>query len=383
MGKITKINMPARLVELREQVLSRTTKRMPKWKFRLAPDIVLMLQPKVVVDIRPWISSEKAYRKLSLRFAGSVVMCGNASAAALASQKGLDDYMRIDFRIVLDEAGEWHLHDNGRSGRLGPDWKAQSPFGYGVDRDPRLQEYDRREARVLAALVEAFNDGRFDVVDSKVMLSAQCLICGKALTDPASMARYIGPECAGTSSVHVPRMRTLTKVDEGSGTDAAPIYEKASVPRRPHKPPALLTEAEPEVIGAEPLTVICSMDDVKLVPTPTRIRCNGEERIEDGLRADLFQGKRPATVILSNAYGYPFVEVCSLIDVEVSPGGRAPGMIRLSLIRPGKRKAIYFERGLSRRRGPGRMGHVRHRSGWLATSQRDGLAQPELPGAVD
>jgi hypothetical protein len=36
------------------------------------------------------------------------------------------------------------------------------------------------------------------------MLSHHCMICGKGLTDPASMARWIGPECASTSTLQVP-----------------------------------------------------------------------------------------------------------------------------------------------------------------------------------
>jgi hypothetical protein len=40
------------------------------------------------------------------------------------------------------------------------------------------------------------------------MLSHHCMICGKGLTDPASMARWIGPECAGTSTLQVPFLIT-------------------------------------------------------------------------------------------------------------------------------------------------------------------------------
>jgi hypothetical protein len=29
------------------------------------------------------------------------------------------------------------------------------------------------------------------------------MICGKGLTDPASMARWIGPECASTTSIRI------------------------------------------------------------------------------------------------------------------------------------------------------------------------------------
>jgi hypothetical protein len=44
---------------------------------------------------------------------------------------------------------------------------------------------------------------KLETIQAEQMFSAHCLICGKALTDPASMARWIGPECAGTSSLDV------------------------------------------------------------------------------------------------------------------------------------------------------------------------------------
>src|SRR5262249_14739800 len=48
-----------------------------------------------------------------------------------------------------------------------------------------------------------------NTISADLMLAPNCLVCGKGLTDPASMARFIGPECAGTSSLHVPRMCSL------------------------------------------------------------------------------------------------------------------------------------------------------------------------------
>jgi hypothetical protein len=62
------------------------------------------------------------------------------------------------------------------------------------------------------AVLSAFRDGFFDRLTPKAMLSPQCLVCGKGLTDPASMARWIGPECAGTSSLHIP-LHTLEAVN--------------------------------------------------------------------------------------------------------------------------------------------------------------------------
>jgi hypothetical protein len=53
-------------------------------------------------------------------------------------------------------------------------------------------------------IMETFSGEFFNQLTVDAMLSPQCLICGKELTDPASMARFIGPECAGTSSLRVP-----------------------------------------------------------------------------------------------------------------------------------------------------------------------------------
>ena len=50
----------------------------------------------------------------------------------------------------------------------------------------------------------AFNAERFARVSATLQLSPQCLCCGKLLTDPASQARLIGPECAESSSLLVP-----------------------------------------------------------------------------------------------------------------------------------------------------------------------------------
>jgi hypothetical protein len=38
------------------------------------------------------------------------------------------------------------------------------------------------------------------------------MICGKPLTDPASMARWIGSECAGASALQVPFLITPDQV---------------------------------------------------------------------------------------------------------------------------------------------------------------------------
>jgi uncharacterized protein DUF6011 len=50
---------------------------------------------------------------------------------------------------------------------------------------------------IVRRIVTALRAGLFNVGAPAQMLSHNCVICGKGLTDPASMARWIGPECAG------------------------------------------------------------------------------------------------------------------------------------------------------------------------------------------
>ena len=52
---------------------------------------------------------------------------------------------------------------------------------------------------LMARLTEALP--KLEVINPHQMFEDRCLCCGKALTDPASMARMIGPECAGTASL--------------------------------------------------------------------------------------------------------------------------------------------------------------------------------------
>jgi hypothetical protein len=62
--------------------------------------------------------------------------------------------------------------------------------------------FDTLEARFRDVL----SGGYFEELPKQAILVPQCLVCGRALTDPASMARQIGPECAGSASLQVPRV---------------------------------------------------------------------------------------------------------------------------------------------------------------------------------
>jgi hypothetical protein len=48
-GGTTPIAPIPALAELRDMVLARSKKRRPKWRFRLAPDLVLQLQPATTI----------------------------------------------------------------------------------------------------------------------------------------------------------------------------------------------------------------------------------------------------------------------------------------------------------------------------------------------
>jgi hypothetical protein len=166
------------LKELRGEVLKRSDKRMPKWKFRIAPDLLMMLQPQTKVV---------NYGKDLRLFVGNALQAEGATKEMLEKSHGLrPPYWSTKFVIDtgLVTQGLWTVVQHGwsRSGGAGQEGT------------------ERLERRVIAT----FRDGFFDQLTVSPLLSDHCLICGKALTDPASRARFVGPECAGTSTLRVP-----------------------------------------------------------------------------------------------------------------------------------------------------------------------------------
>jgi hypothetical protein len=72
---------------------------------------------------------------------------------------------------------------------------------------------DELDARVIAVL----RPNEIGEVNAQ-MLSHHCLICGRGLTDPISMARLIGPECA--DEYQIPTIRQIA-VAVGGHLEAA------------------------------------------------------------------------------------------------------------------------------------------------------------------
>jgi hypothetical protein len=145
---------------------------MPKWKFRLAADLVLEIQPKVT--------------RVGRKFAVRALHCAGASIALLATPRSEMDcpYVMLS-GVITDVAAGCQL----KLTRVG--WQ------HGHD-DPSARRLLRQQ------VIAAFSEGRFNRFDPAMLLAPHCLICGKALSDPVSQARFIGPECADTNSVHVP-----------------------------------------------------------------------------------------------------------------------------------------------------------------------------------
>jgi Family of unknown function (DUF6011) len=175
------------LLELRAAVLMRTDKRCPKWGFRLGADLAVQLQPKPVLWRDP---RDRPVRQESVRFEGLADYLSDGQVAANTFRVRPDwklPRMRMEFLLLgyLDTPEVWSFVPG----------RASCAIGASALRDPLLVRLER-----------AFTNGTFDVFRPELILRPACLCCGKALTDPASMARWIGPECAGSGALTVPRM---------------------------------------------------------------------------------------------------------------------------------------------------------------------------------
>jgi hypothetical protein len=183
------------LAEMREEVLKHSLKRMPKWKFRLAQDLIMQLQPKPTVLPSAFAIARGVKPKLE-RFEGVAVMSENVKGDALKRLplRPCPPWWQIKFELYTHEpdAG-WFFHQTG--------WYRQR----GAD--------ETGVSTLVRRIVTAFRAGLFGVGMPAQMLSHNCVICGKGLTDPALMARWIGPECAGTSTLRVPFTFAATPTD--------------------------------------------------------------------------------------------------------------------------------------------------------------------------
>jgi Family of unknown function (DUF6011) len=160
------------LEDMRNAVLLRSTTRMPKWKFRVEPDVVMQIQPRP--DTRT-----KANRQGLPWFDCQAVIRDDVTGDMLKDPP--PESWKMNFRVSITDP--WQL----KVCRYG--------CGTGCTSDAALIVRDRLVAVIPVA---------FKRLHPEMMLKPCCLACGKMLTDPVSMARWIGPECYGTSSAVIP-----------------------------------------------------------------------------------------------------------------------------------------------------------------------------------
>jgi hypothetical protein len=159
-------------------------RRWPRWQFLFARDLAIQIRPQA-----------EATRNHTILFDCRALEGQDIRREHFRSHRASTDagLARLDFIILVrpDAPDVWLL----------------KVFAAGVGR--RLNSfreatavYDALRQRVLGAL----RPNEIGEVDAQ-MLSHCCLICGRALTDPISMARLIGPECA--EDYNIPAVRQI------------------------------------------------------------------------------------------------------------------------------------------------------------------------------
>jgi hypothetical protein len=191
---------------LRLTVLAINPKRCPKWRFRVEAEVVLQLQP------RP----DDYWNSRSL-FLGTVI-----EGQGITKDHFANKHARAGLGFIVLEFG---IRDGARveyewqAGRQVPRdvypgrWKVQL-MNAPVFRDPEMGE---RALALKDQLIAAL--GRLHQLKPDMMFHPACLLCGKRLTDPVSMARWIGPECAYSRALDVglfTRLLTNTRLGDGA-----------------------------------------------------------------------------------------------------------------------------------------------------------------------
>jgi hypothetical protein len=168
------------LRELRDIVLAcnATTKRFPKWKFRIGEDFVIQLQPR----------GELPTRTTSRLFMGVAIQGQPIPAEAFT--RHISGLLQLSFEIVKCQGNSaWEFR---------PTWRYVKSEAVAMV----LRERTRESLSFLNQL------------DAATMFLPACLVCGKKLTDPISMARWIGPECAQRAPFDARKRRILTEPAE-------------------------------------------------------------------------------------------------------------------------------------------------------------------------
>jgi hypothetical protein len=177
----------ATLASLRDTVLSINEKRCPKWRFRLTPEVVLHLQPRPntprhyplfegIVIQGPGITRDHFEDLRRCRREGLTYIELKIEDGARIRQRYEDGLL-----VPINEPapGQWTV------------WPATSFFTGEYSGVLALKEL------TLAMLPQ------LETLHDALMFYPACMLCGKRLTDPVSLARWIGPECAHNHTLDV------------------------------------------------------------------------------------------------------------------------------------------------------------------------------------
>jgi hypothetical protein len=165
------------LRELNDWVIKQNEKRLPKWKFRLADDLAVQIHSRLT-------------RAHAMLFECVALQADSLSVKLFLEPNLLrgQRYWRMGFKLFANasDAATWTF----------------KPTSLSRDRD-----YSRSDkVDFCQHVVAALHPDHFASLHPDLMLSPNCMCCGKGLTDPVSMARWIGPECWGSASTNLPRI---------------------------------------------------------------------------------------------------------------------------------------------------------------------------------
>jgi hypothetical protein len=157
------------LSQLRQKVLAISELRCPRWYFRLDADLVLQLQA------RP------GQHPL---FLGTLIQGEGITLAHFKSRTARrgEDFLAASIAIYdRPDREQWEVFFTRWSHR-------------GLQEPDALVTFKARGMEKLTQVIE---------LTASLQFSPACLCCGKPLTDPVSMARWIGPECAHNHTLDV------------------------------------------------------------------------------------------------------------------------------------------------------------------------------------
>jgi hypothetical protein len=173
------------LAELRNVIVNgpEPPKRTPKWRFKVADDFALQLQAK---------------DKERVLFEGVALEGDGITGDSFKENRSEHRHLwQLKFDIRPD-GDLWRLKPtSARYGAMNVEgrWAIETRE---MRESVGMRALTRVKGRIIEALGSMFKDGQVPLLED------YCLMCGRALTDPVSRSRHIGPECWGSSSNLVP-----------------------------------------------------------------------------------------------------------------------------------------------------------------------------------